>query len=257
MNTHRILNLGAGTQSSVLAIMCDRGDIPPVEVAIFADTQAEPREVYEHLDWLEKQLKRTPVVRVTAGNLRGASVEYQRSHKPISGCYASIPLYVLNGGMSRRQCTKYFKIIPIRRHVRREMKAKRATFVFGISFDERQRMRRPDRKWLAYEYPLVELGLRRQAVICLAEKWFPGHCFPRSACVECAYRRDEEWLKLSPDEFEIACQQDELLRRLDIEAGGAGVYLHRSRVPLREADLFGGDDLLFGMVNECEGMCGV
>lgn len=33
---HRILNLGAGTQSSVLAIMCDRGDVEPVECAIFA-----------------------------------------------------------------------------------------------------------------------------------------------------------------------------------------------------------------------------
>jgi hypothetical protein len=40
MTNRRILNLGAGTQSSVLLVMHDRGELPPVDVAIFSDTQA-------------------------------------------------------------------------------------------------------------------------------------------------------------------------------------------------------------------------
>lgn len=41
----RVLNLGAGTQSSVIYLMMCRGELPPADVAIFADTQWEPKEV--------------------------------------------------------------------------------------------------------------------------------------------------------------------------------------------------------------------
>ena len=37
--------------------MAAKGELTPMpEAAIFADTQWEPKDVYEHLDWLEKQL---------------------------------------------------------------------------------------------------------------------------------------------------------------------------------------------------------
>ena len=69
----RILSLGAGVQSSALAMMAAHGDIEPVEAAIFADTQAEPEEVYQWLDWLEEKVSQArypfPIHRVTAGNL--------------------------------------------------------------------------------------------------------------------------------------------------------------------------------------------
>ena len=54
----RVLSLGAGVQSSVMALMADRGEITPMpDCAIFADTMDEPDEVYDHLDWLVKQLQ--------------------------------------------------------------------------------------------------------------------------------------------------------------------------------------------------------
>lgn len=65
----RFLSLGAGVQSSTLALMIAHGEIEPVDAAIFADTQWEPSHVYDWLDWLEKQLP-FPVYRVTHGNLR-------------------------------------------------------------------------------------------------------------------------------------------------------------------------------------------
>jgi hypothetical protein len=40
-----------------------------------------------------------------------------------------------------------------------------------------------------------------------------------------------------PAEFQLACQLDEEVRVEDLERGGSGVWLHASRVPLREADL--------------------
>jgi len=52
-----------------MALMAAHDEIAPMPVAaIFADTQAEPKAVYEWLDWLEKQLP-FPIHRVTAGKL--------------------------------------------------------------------------------------------------------------------------------------------------------------------------------------------
>ena len=57
---HVILSLGAGVQSTTLALMALRGDLPasfarPI-AAVFADTGFEPRRVYEHLYWLIQTL---------------------------------------------------------------------------------------------------------------------------------------------------------------------------------------------------------
>ncbi len=49
----RVLSLGAGVQSTTLALMAAHGEIGPMpDCAIFADTGWEPAAVYEHLDWL-------------------------------------------------------------------------------------------------------------------------------------------------------------------------------------------------------------
>ncbi len=54
---YNFLSLGAGVQSSCVALMAANNEITPMpDAAIFADTQAEPSSVYEWLDWLEKQL---------------------------------------------------------------------------------------------------------------------------------------------------------------------------------------------------------
>lgn len=66
---YRAISLGAGVQSSTMALMAAFGALSPMpDVAIFADTQQEPRNVYTWLDWLEAQLP-FPVVRVSRGDL--------------------------------------------------------------------------------------------------------------------------------------------------------------------------------------------
>ena len=47
----RFLSLGAGVQSSTLALMIAHGELEPVDAAIFADTGWEPKKVYVWLDW--------------------------------------------------------------------------------------------------------------------------------------------------------------------------------------------------------------
>jgi hypothetical protein len=60
---YTVLNLGAGVQSSALALMAAKGEVGPMpDFAVFADTQAEPTSVYKWLDWLEQgvTLPKTP-----------------------------------------------------------------------------------------------------------------------------------------------------------------------------------------------------
>lgn len=104
-----VISLGAGVQSSVMALMAAHGEIEPMpDCAIFADTQAEPKHVYDWLDWLETQLP-FPVYRVTKGNLKEDLLSGERAATP--------PLYT-ETGMLMRQCTTEYKVEPIRKKLR-------------------------------------------------------------------------------------------------------------------------------------------
>jgi hypothetical protein len=277
-----IISLGAGVQSSTMALMAAAGEITPMpQCAIFADTQAEPASVYRWLDWLEKQLP-FPVHRVTAGDLAATSCRVRTSKGGNLYTDANIPVFIKNpiagerAGLQSRQCTGDFKIDPIHKKMR-EMAAlqiaawrkagkpslKPIVQWVGISRDEVQRMKpaRPD--FIENFWPLIDKGVRRSG--CL--KWMKEHGFPqppRSACVFCPYHNNEEWRRLKteePEEFERAAkfEDDYQVAVGRIERVKGKPFLHSSCLPLREIDFAKTDKEahpdLFG--NECEGMCGV
>src|SRR5690554_3624769 len=91
-----LLSLGAGVQSSTMALMAAHGEITPMPMAaIFADTQAEPPSVYEWLDWLEKQLP-FPVHRVTKGSLEEDATRMRISKKGHKYSRTAIPFFTLS-----------------------------------------------------------------------------------------------------------------------------------------------------------------
>ena len=51
-----VLSLGGGVQSTTLALLAFRGELPLPEAAVFADTGWEPPAVYDNLAWLREQL---------------------------------------------------------------------------------------------------------------------------------------------------------------------------------------------------------
>lgn len=270
-----ILSLGAGVQSSTLALMAARGEIGPMPTAaIFADTQAEPVSVYRWLDWLEKQLP-FPVYRVTVGNLRDAELRIRRSKK--SGrlyIRNSIPAFVLNPdgkkGLLGRKCTSDFKIVPIQRKVRelvgikRGGKDVRSIMWVGISMDEAHRMKPSRKRYIQNRWPLIELRMSRNACM----KWMTEHGFPeppRSACTFCPFHSDFEWQRIKtevPSEFESVVKFERDLQaaaKLRDTLKGTP-YLHESCKPIGDIDFTLNEDShrqlsLFG--NECEGLCGL
>lgn len=247
----RILSLGAGVQSSTLLLMAREGELQ-LDAAIFADTQWEPAAVYEHLKWLES-VTPVPIHRVTAGNIR------QRALEGSSDSW--MPLHVVNRqggkGFLRRQCTRNYKIRPIARQVRALGGGPRhpVTMVIGISWDEHQRMRTADVKYMTNEYPLVERRMTRQD--CL--EWLESHGYPappKSSCIGCPYRGDAGWRSLTTEEFSDATAFDHEIR--DVR-GRMQAFLHASLLPLDQVDLRSVQERgqLDMFVEECHGVCGV
>lgn len=273
----RVLNLGAGTQSSVLLLMADRGEIEPVDVAVFADTGWEPKAVYEHLEWLKGECKRTPIVTVSAGNIYddALTIQVTGDKEAGRGRFGSMPLFVRNQdgsrGMIRRSCTKEYKKEPITRWIKTELlgltpnsrwpKEHAVTQVYGISVDEHQRMRDPEGVWVRNEYPLVKMRWTRSRTVQWAEENYPGRTFPRSACIGCPFHSDFEWKQIKetdPLGWGEAVILDQALRTA--EGMDGEVYLHSSLQPLEEID-FRSKDEKNGQQklwdDECHGMCGV
>ena len=252
----RVISLGAGVQSTTMALMAAHGEIGPMpDCAIFADTGWEPASVYEHLGRLQAALP-FPVYRVTAGNLRA---DVLARSKTAAGRVAAVPWFMRmpNGddAMGRRQCTKEYKLRPIQREVVRQMggRPRRGTEMWiGISTDEAMRVKPSRVGYIVNRWPLIEA--RKNRSDCKAWLERAGWTAPRSACIGCPFRSDEEWKALTPAELADAIEVDVAIRHQPKFKGEQ--FAHRSMVPLSEVDFSdGGQPDLFG--NECEGMCGV
>lgn len=278
-----VLNLGAGVQSSCLALMAAKGEITPMpDFAVFADTQAEPQSVYDWLDWLELQLP-FPVYRVTKGSLTSESlaIKIRKSDGPRAKAGDTtvrrlIPLFGImpNGEKTAaigRKCTADYKVAPIlkeikgRCEVRRAQKKASVTQWIGISWDEMQRMRESSHPWTQHRWPLIERRMTRS--MCL--EWLKQNGYPeppRSACYYCPFHSDKEWRNLrdnDPEFFEKAVEFDKEIRSVYKKGDPTmlmEVYLHNSCKPLDQID-FDSDEQkgqqVWDFQAECEGMCGV
>jgi len=104
------ISLGGGVQSSFMTIWAALGKITPMPMAaIFADTQDEPRAVYDYLNYIESELP-FPIIRVSKGSLSDAALRVRTSRKTgLNYLKPSLPVFMrrANGddGMMPRQCT--------------------------------------------------------------------------------------------------------------------------------------------------------
>lgn len=269
------LSLGAGVQSSTLALMYATGELEPMpKAAIFADTQAEPASVYKWLDWLEKQLP-FPVHRVTFRSLQQEVLTMRTTEDGRLYSRSDVPIYTLNvetgqkGAIPNRSCTRDYKIRPINKFLRKEVGIKRGekepqcVSVIGISLDEIRRMKPSRDKWVTLRWPLIEKRITRNS----CKDWMAAHGYPeppRSACVFCPYHANSEWRRLQveePEEFDRAVKFERKLQETKKESVNfvAMPFLHNSCKPLDQidfrSDVERGQQLLWD--DECEGMCGV
>lgn len=262
----RILSLGAGVQSTTMALMAAHGEIGPMpDAAIFADTGWEPEHVYRHLEWLRSpNVLPFPVYVVSVGNIRSDILTRSNT---TGGRFAAVPWFMRmpdgKQAMGRRQCTKEYKLVPIRRKVRELLGGKTpkggAEVWIGISTDEAIRMKPSQLQYMVNRWPLIERSVSREG--CL--EWLKANGYPeapKSSCIGCPFHNNEQWkeIRADPVAWADAVEVDAAIRN---QPGMRGTqFMHRQMVPLpevdfrtkaekvAEADLFN---------NDCEGMCGV
>lgn len=243
----KVLNLGAGVQSTTLAIMGARGEVPggPPDVAIFADTGWEPAQVYAHLERLDQEVLAPSGItlhRVSNGNIR--TDPFQPDSR-----FVTIPLYTVepcrecgasgrledgtrckrcrgtgrSEGMGRRQCTNEYKLKPIKARVRALLGYPHPTPVpksvwaeswIGISTDEVGRARDNDVRYSRARHPLLELGISRKD----CERYLAGLGWggvSKSACIGCPFHGNRQWRDLRdnhPEEWADAVAYDREVR---------------------------------------------
>lgn len=253
----RVLSLGAGVQSSTLLLMACEGEIQ-IDAAIFADTGWEPWWVYQHLDGLERTAKAAgiPLYRVGGGTLRSDALASKTA--------SWMPVYSINKDGKKeklkRQCTRNYKIRPIRRKVaelnggyRRQVEQ-----LVGISWDEAERIRDSDVKYIRNVYPLVERRMTRAD--CVA--WLRRHEYPvprKSSCIACPLRHAAEWreIRADPASWADAVDFDEQIRRVRSRTRLQEVFVHRDAIPLQMVDLRSEQDRgQLDMFEDADG-CGV
>ena len=198
------LSLGWGVQSWTIAAMVALGDLPPIDLAIHSDTGHEAAGTYAHAEkwthWLEERGVRVVTVKPENNDVIREDWGIESGTPSIQ-----IPAFTLAQpdatlGQKHRQCTREWKITPIRRHLRSILgpgRLKPGSLVCwqGISLDEWSRMRDSDVKYIRNVYPLVDRRMTR--LDCAQWLQQNGLDIPqKSACVFCPFHSRAEWHQL-------------------------------------------------------------
>lgn len=252
--TLRILSLGAGVQSTTLALMACDGTLPGLDAAIFADTGWEPAHVYTQIERITQEFDNRHIVL----HRTGAGTIFTDTTNPTKR-FVSLPWLIRNpdgsNGMGRRQCTKHYKLEPINRKVRELLGAKPPNYRsvprgriaeqwIGFSTDEIHRVNdKQENRYTRKRYPLLELGMSRRDCLRWLDRHGWGHT-AKSACIGCPLHGNAAWRDLRdnrPDEWAQAVAFDTAIRKGGVREGRPPIrgqaFLHRSRVPLSIAPI--------------------
>jgi len=254
----QVISLGAGKQSSYMLIKALEGKfgIKP-DIAVFADTGNEPDFVYSYLKWLQEYVWKRfkfKIAIVSSGDIIADTLNHVSGKTTWS---PTPPFWFSTSGALRRQCTLHLKIRPVRKYVRKIAGDRPVKMWIGISLDEMERMKSSGVKYITNFYPLVK---NRVTISEIKESYKkmgvpePG----KSSCVICPFHSDSYWQrirKVEPHSFKMACDFDEKIRKFS--SSHNEVFLHRSKVPLKNIDFNYTNSLYPELIEECEGLCGL
>ena len=247
-----IWSYGGGVQSAAIAVLVLQGELPRPERIVMADTSREASATWTYLDAVVQPALAEVGLRVEIAP-HGLATKglLSADGKPLMPVYTR---QTAGGrvGQMRNFCSGEWKRDVVRRYVRSlgygpEGRSEKGPVVnwLGISRDEAGRMGGDRRKWIVTRWPLIfdQPTTRAECLELVAEAGWPRP--PKSSCWCCPYRSDAQWRDLReawPEDWARAKKLEAELRRRD-----SGVYLHRSGVPLGEADLDGNGRQADGM----------
>ena len=226
----RFLSWGCGLQSTVIGEMSARGDLPECTV-IHSDTGWERQITIQMRDFYAARWRK---MGLDVHILTGQDIKRDGAKEHIH-----MPFWTDTGAPMNRQCTREFKITPVKRKVRELLgfdpskpphpQANSAIIWLGITVDEWTRAKPSRVKFLENRYPLLVARMNRQD----CTDWLEAHNLPvppKSACIGCPYRRASEWIDIrdnSPLEWQQAIEFDEQNRNNPLGKRDFTEYIYR------------------------------
>lgn len=248
----QVLNYGGGWQTTALLVLIYQGKLEKPDRIIIADTGREKSSTWRYLESTAQPKMREIGLEIEVAPRSLAYVDIY-SHNGV----LLLPVFTKSGKLSAF-CSSEWKqevisrylhlsvlgyspeqiaVMPhaeVKRQMKRRITEKWVNWI-GFAFDERSRLKGEKGR----RYPLIDMMLTKEDNRNIVRQ--SGWSLPTtSACWMCANMSNEDWRGVrdnDPADFEAACQLDEEIRENDLFNGGSGVWLHHSRVPLREADL--------------------
>lgn len=260
----RVISLGWGIQSFGLAAMSALGVLPPVDAAIHADTGHERTATYEFAarwtPWLEARGVRVVTVSTKAN---GVTREWGNTHGIMIPAFTSYPDGRPSGKV-RRQCTREWKIRPVRAWLQANRHKQPVEMWLGITLDEAQRIKPSDVKYITNTWPFLDSTLMPDGHMWQridVTRWFVKNGMeipPKSACSFCPFHDRVTWkeIKDTAKDWQEVVMVDVHIRH---HLPNYIAYLTKELHPIDAVDFSSPEDngqlSLWG--EECTGMCGV
>lgn len=229
------------------------------DVVLFADTKAEPSDVYAAVEDARVLCEKVGVrfETVTAGDLANPPKASTGTQGILTPVY-TVKLYTDEDGPAgeegqlKRQCTQRYKIEPMMKRAAELAGDRPIEVTMGISLDEAHRMKRRDSgDRVQNRYPLImqdALGMmsRHDCVNLLNDL---GVSAGKSACYFCPYKADARWIEMYRNDSELFAKTVEYDRWVRDQRPGYKCYVHRSRRPLEDvvSELVAANDLQTGL----------
>jgi len=180
----KILSFGGGVNSTAIIALAKMGEIEMPDYIVFSDTGAEWPYTYKYLDYIESL--GIGLIYLTGGDKGMTLIERCKKSKMIPS-------------RMNRWCTDYWKIQPLRKFCL-GFEGEDLELWIGIDAGEAHRARRKRFKY--YRYPLLDLGIDREA--CRAAIRKIGWGIPqKSGCYICPYQRKRQWADLKRNHPEL------------------------------------------------------
>lgn len=234
-----VFNYGGGRQTIAMCVMIAKGVLPKPDVVVMADTGRENPMTWEYLEKHVNPLMDSLGLKVEIASHDLATVK---------------DIYALNGDMILPAFTSDGKLGGFcsnewkKRVVDRWLRSKgisEGTRWLGLAFDEKRRWikqhNNTEGRWKTV-CPLVDLMINTDACLQIVENFGlpqPQH----SSCYFCPHKWNDQWKYIKenhPEQFAEAVRIDEEIRdhnHNERNTKGGKLFLHHSKVPLKEANL--------------------
>jgi hypothetical protein len=211
-----VISYGGGVQSTALVVLAmQRGwkidEIVHVDL-LDAESPATREYVSYFAGWLQTVYGRG--ITILQRDLYGDMLA-----RP---AFTPAPWRAADGSfMLRRQCTRQYKVEPIRRYLYEKYRRERIALMLGISVDEFHRMRDSGSARIENVYPLVDERLTRNDCRAILER--AGLATPpKSSCWFCPYRSARSQAELIRQYPALREMGEELERRINDERRARG-----------------------------------